>query len=163
MSPLLLPLSYSPSPTPPLTHPLTHPVLDSAHARKQVSRTLEYAFDDYVVAQALRLYIDYHQYKNQWYHNRSRSNDDKDNDDKDDDDGTVPRQCTGGNTDHKECRIFPVVNDEGDRTLRANPNSNSNRPYLILPYPALSFLLLTAIMGQFDRDNLTGFRAQLLV
>ena len=38
--------------------PLDDEVLDSAHPRQQVSRTLEYAYDDFVVAQAAQLWLD---------------------------------------------------------------------------------------------------------
>ena len=87
-------------------------LLDSAHPRQQVSRTLEYAYDDYVVAQALRLYIDYHQYKNKWYRNRNQTLYHEDD--------MSTSKCAINNANNVECQIFPVVQEEGNTIIPLN-------------------------------------------
>ena len=112
-----------------ITNCLPH-LLDSAHPRQQVSRTLEYAYDDYVVAQALRLYIDYHQYKNKWYRNRNQT--------LYHDDDMSTSKCAINNADNIECQIFPVVQEEGNTIKQHLFNS----PYHNISVLFLSFSLL---------------------
>ena len=119
-------------------------MLDSAHPRQQVSRTLEYAYDDYVVAQALQLYIDYHQYKNKWWRqNRPRNDND-----------TVATSCAASSVDNNECQMFPVISEEGNITII---HIHSNLSCTILTYP-LSYKHLTGpyehLTGSYK--NLTG-------